>query len=94
MNTSEKVNVRKTSNYPEQRPLSELELLAHVERHFYERPATRIYVAPQRYIEPAFFELALHGMRASFESREEYEASARVKKLLEVLEGRRCKPTP
>lgn len=39
MNTSEKYSVVKTSNYPEQKLLSELELLDHLERHFTGNPA-------------------------------------------------------
>jgi hypothetical protein len=78
--------VKKTSNYPAQRLLSEVELLAHLERHFGGKPAARIYVAPQCYIVPEFFEFALYGMLASFEQREEYEACARVLKLLKHIE--------
>jgi hypothetical protein len=80
--------VKKTSNYPAQRLLSELELLAHLERHYAGKPAARIYVAPRCYIVPEFFEFALYGMLASFEEREEYEACARVWILLKYIERR------
>ena len=80
--------VNKTSNYPAQRVLSEVDLLAHLERHFVGRPAARIYVAPGWYIEPDFFECALFGMLLSFEQREEYEICARVMKLLKQFERR------
>jgi hypothetical protein len=87
MNIKEEHKVVKTSNYPEQRLLSELELLAHLERHYAGNPAARIYVAPKCYIISEFFEHALFGMLASFEDREEYEACARIMKLLKIIEG-------
>ncbi|MBL7842093.1 MAG: hypothetical protein JNJ75_18245 [Cyclobacteriaceae bacterium] len=82
MHIQEKLKVRKTSNFPEQRFLSELELLNLIEQHYNGRPAARIYVAPMCYILPEFYEQALQGMLGSFEAREEYEACARVIKLL------------
>lgn len=82
MHIQEKLKVRKTSNFPAQRFLSEMELLALIEQHYNGRPAARIYVAPMCYIEPEFYEQALQGMLGSFEAREEYEACARVIKLL------------
>lgn len=85
MNTSEKYSVVKTSNYPEQKLLSELELLDHLERHFTGNPAARIYVAPRCYIIPAFYEHALRGMLASVEEQEEYEACGRIMKLLAMI---------
>lgn len=72
----------KTSNFPEQKLLSEVELLDRIEQHYNGRPAARIYVAPMCYIAPEFYEQALQGMLGSFEAREEYEACARVIKLL------------
>jgi hypothetical protein len=56
MHTQQKYNVVKTSNYPEQKLLSESELLLHLERHYSGNPATRIYVAPRCYIIPEFFQ--------------------------------------
>jgi hypothetical protein len=88
MNISKEIAVKKTSNYPEQRVLTELELLAHLERHYAGNPAARIYVAPKCYIIPEFFEFVLYGMLASFESCEAYEACARVMKLLQSIERR------
>jgi hypothetical protein len=85
MRTQEKYNVVKTSNYPEQKLLSELELLHHLERHYSGNPATRIYVAPRCYIKPEFFEFALIGMLKSFEEREEYEICSRIFKLLQSI---------
>lgn len=82
MHIQEKRNTRKTSNYPSQFYLNEAELLTLIEQHYNGRPAARIYVAPMCYILPEFFEQALQGMLGSFEAREEYEACARVIKLL------------
>jgi hypothetical protein len=65
--------------------LSEIELLAHLERHYAGNPAARIYVAPRCYIIPDFFEFALHGMLKSFEEKEEYEVCARVYKLIQSI---------
>lgn len=78
----QKSKVIKTSNFPQQKLLSELELLEHLERHYTQRPAARIYVAPRCYIIPEFYQLALRGMLASLEEQEEYEACARIIKLL------------
>jgi hypothetical protein len=86
MHTREKYNVVKTSNYPEQRLLSELELLHHLERHYAGNPATRIYVAPRCYIKPEFFQFALTGMLQSFEEQEEYEICSRIFKLLQFIQ--------
>jgi hypothetical protein len=82
MHTQQKLKVVKTSNFPGQKLLSEIELLDLLERHYHGRPATRIYVAPKCYITPEFYESALQGMLGSFEAQEEYEACARVIKLL------------
>lgn len=82
MHIQEKHNVIKTSNFPQQKLLSELELLDRIEQHYNGRPVARIYVAPMCYILPEFFEYALQGMLGSFEAREEYEACGRVIKLL------------
>jgi hypothetical protein len=76
-------NVVKTSNYPEQKLLTELELLEHLERHYNGNPAIRIYLAPRCYIIPEFYQHALRGMLVSFEEQEEYEACARIVKLLD-----------
>jgi hypothetical protein len=89
MNIKEEHNITKTSNYPEQKLLSELELLAHLERHYSGNPASRIYVAPRCYIIPEFFEHALLGMLVSFEEKEEYEVCARVYKLIQSLRRKR-----
>lgn len=82
MHIQEKLKRVKTSNFPEQRFLSEAELLTLIEQHYNGRPAARIYVAPMCYILPEFYEQALQGMLGSFEAKEEYEACARVIKLL------------
>ena len=82
MHTSQKYSVTKTSNFPEQRLLSELDLLEHLERHYNGNPAARIYVAPHCYIKPDFYQAALHGMLVSLEQQEEYEACARIVRLL------------
>lgn len=82
MPTQEKYKVIKTSNYPEQKLLSELELLEHLERHYKGKPAARIYVAPRCYIKPDFYQLALRGMLISFEEQEAFEACARIVKLI------------
>ena len=82
MRIPERSNVIKTSNFPEQKLLSEFELLDHLERHYNEQPAARIYVAPRCYIIPEFYQLALRGMLLSLEKQEEYEACARIVKLL------------
>ena len=82
MHIPQKCNATKTSNYPEQKLLSELELLGHLESHYGGNPATRIYVAPRCYIIPDFYQLALKGMLVSLEEQEEYEACARVLKIL------------
>lgn len=84
MNTPQKTQVTKTSNYPEQKRLSELELLDHLERHFNGNPAARIYVAPRCYIIPEFYEHALRGMLVSFEEQEAYEACARIMNILAI----------
>lgn len=78
-----KCSVVKTSNYPEQKLLSEIELLEHLERHYNGNPAARIYLAPRCYIIPEFYQHALRGMLVSFEEQEEYEACARIIKLLD-----------
>jgi hypothetical protein len=82
MHIQQKYKVTKTSNYPEQKLLSEFELLHHLERHYSGNPAARIYVAPRCYIKPEFYQFALRGMLASFEEREEYEICSRILKLL------------
>lgn len=82
MATLQKQRIAKTSNYPAQKYLSDLELLTLIEQHYNGRPAARIYVAPMWYILPEFFEQALQGMLGAFEAREEYEGCARVIKLL------------
>ena len=82
MQIQEKLKSVKTSNFPAQRFLSEMELLVLIEQHYNGRPAARIYVAPMCYILPAFYEQALQGMLGSFEAQEEYEACAKVIKLL------------
>ncbi len=82
MHIPQKCNVSKTSNYPAQKLLSELELLEHLERHYAGNRAARIYVAPHCYIKPDFYQHALRGMLVSLEEQEEYEACARVTKLL------------
>jgi len=89
MNIREELKVTKTSNYPEQKVLSEFELLVHLERHYAGNPAARIYVAPRCYIIPGFFEFALQGMLVSFEEREEYEMCARVYKLIQSIREKR-----
>lgn len=81
MHIQEKLKI-KTSNFPEQKLLSEVEILDRIEQHYNGRPAARIYVAPLCYIAPEFYEQALQGMLGSFEAREEYESCARVIKLL------------
>lgn len=85
MRTQEKYNVVKTSNYPEQKLLSEFELLHHLERHYSGNRASRIYVAPRCYIKSEFFQFALIGMLKSFEQREEYETCSRIFKLLQYV---------
>lgn len=82
MHIPEKYSVTKTSNFPEQKLLSELELLGHLERHYAGNPAARIYVAPHCYIKPDFYQYALRGMLISLEQQEDYEACARIMKLL------------
>ncbi len=82
MHIPQKFNVTKTSNYPEQKLLSELELLEHLARHYAGNPAARIYVAPRCYIISAFYQHALKGMLLSLEEQEKYEACARIVKLL------------
>lgn len=82
MATLQKQPVVKTSNYPAQKVLTEQQLLTLIEQHYNGRPAARIYVAPMQYILPEFYESALQGMLSNFEAREEYEACARVIKLL------------
>ncbi|MFZ2906517.1 MAG: hypothetical protein WAZ98_09975 [Cyclobacteriaceae bacterium] len=72
----------KTSNYPEQKLLTELELLERLESHYNGRPAARIYLAPRCFIIPEFYQHALQGMLVSLEEKEEYEACARILKLL------------
>lgn len=82
MHTPQKCSVTKTSNFPEQKLLSELELLEHLERHYAGNPAARIYVAPHCYIKPDFYQSALRGMLISLEKQEKFEACARIVKLL------------
>ena len=89
MNIKESLKVKKTSNYPEQKVLSEAELLAHLERHYSGNPAARIYVAPRCYIIPAYFEYALQGMLKSFVDKEEYELCSRVYALIQCIQERR-----
>lgn len=83
MHIPPRCNVVNTSNYPEQKLLSELELLEHLESHYHGSPVGRIYVAPRCYIIPEFYQSALRGMLVSLEEQEEYEACARIVKLLE-----------
>jgi hypothetical protein len=85
MHIQQNYKVTKTSNYPAQKLLTELELLQHLERHYAGNPAARIYVAPHCYIKPEFYSYALRGMLASFEGREEYEICARIVTLLKSL---------
>jgi hypothetical protein len=82
MRIPQKCSIAKTSNYPAQKLLSELELLEHLERHYSGNRAAHIYVAPHCYIKPDFYQLALQGMLVSFEEQEAYEACARIVKLL------------
>ena len=89
MNIKEEHKVSKTSNYPAQKLLTELELLAHIERHYAGNPATRIYVAPRCYIIPDFFEYALKGMLKSFEEKEEFETCVRVHNLIQSIRRKR-----
>jgi hypothetical protein len=84
MHIPQKCNTPKTSNFPEQKLLSELELLDLLENHYGGSPAARIYVAPRCYIIPDFYQPALRGMLVSLEEQEEYEACARIVKLLEL----------
>jgi hypothetical protein len=84
MHIPERSNVVKTSNFPEQRLLTELELLEHLEKHYNGCPAARIYLAPRCYIIPEFYVHALRGMLVSLEEQEEYEACARIVKLLNI----------
>jgi len=80
-------NVVKASNYPEQKLLTELELLEQLESHYNGKPAARIYLAPHCYIIPEFYRHALQGMLASLEEKEAYEACARILKLLNLKES-------
>ena len=82
MHIQPRCNVVKTSNYPEQRLLTELELLDHLEEHYNGKPAARIYLAPRCYIIPEFYQHALRGMLVSLGEKEEYEACARIVTLL------------
>ena len=86
MYTQKNYNAIKTSNYPEQKFLSEFELLCHLERHYSGNRAARIYVAPHCYIKPEFFHFALLGMLKSFELQEEFELCSRALKLLKNIE--------
>ncbi len=88
MHILQKYNGHNASNYPEQKLLSELELLDHLEKHYYETPSIRIYVAPRYYIIPPFFKHALRGMLVSLEEKAEYEACGRIMKLLHVIRRR------
>ena len=92
MSTRVKQRDFKTSNYPAQKRLSEYDLLRHLENHFSGRPASRIYLAPNCYINADFFESALRGMLKSFENCEAYEVCARVYRLLEQIEQERRSP--
>ena len=85
MNIKEEFKIEKTSNYPAQKVLSELELLAHFERHYAGNPAARIYVAPRCYIRPEFYPQALTGMLESFSQREEYETCTRIYNLIQSV---------
>lgn len=69
-------------NFPEQKPLSETEILEYLEAHFGGLPAKRIYLGQGYYIEHDFFIEALRGMIKSFEKREEYEVCNRIARLL------------
>ncbi len=69
-------------NYPEQKPLSETEILEYIEAHFSGLPAGRIYLGQGYYIEEDFYIEALRGMIKSFEKREEYEVCNRIARLL------------
>ncbi len=86
MQTQQNYRVIKTSNYPEQKLLTEFELLQHIERHYAGNRAARIYVAPRCYIKPEFYPYALRGMLKSFEGREAYEVCSRILTLLKSLE--------
>ena len=82
MHIQQKSRVAKTSNFPQQKLLTELELLEHLEMHYAGNPASRIYVAPHCYIKPDFYQSALRGMLVSMEKREAYEVCARIFRLL------------
>jgi hypothetical protein len=69
-------------NFPEQKPLSETEILEYIEAHFAGLPAQRIYLGQGFYIEEEFYAEALRGMLKSFEKKEEYEVCNRIARLL------------
>jgi len=69
-------------NFPEQKLLSETEILEYIEAHFSGLPARRIYLGQGFYIENEFYDEALRGMLQSFEKKEEYEVCNRIARLL------------
>lgn len=69
-------------NFPEQKLLSETEILEYIEAHFSGLFAQRIYLGQGFYIEDEFYKEALRGMLKSFEKREEFEVCNRIARLL------------
>jgi demethoxyubiquinone hydroxylase (CLK1/Coq7/Cat5 family) len=69
-------------NFPEQKPLSETDILEYIEAHMAGLPAQRIYLGQGFYIEQEFYGEALRGMLKSFEKKEEYEVCNRIARLL------------
>ncbi len=69
-------------NFPEQKELSETEILEYIEACFSGLPAQRIYLGQGFYIEAEFYSEALRGMLKSFEKKEEYEVCNRIARLL------------
>jgi hypothetical protein len=69
-------------NFPEQRELSETEILEYIEASLSGLPAQRIYLGQGFYIEDEFYCEALRGMLKSFEKKEEYEVCNRIARLL------------
>ena len=74
-------------NYPEQKELSETEILEYIEAHFSGLPAKRIYLGQGYYIENDFYMESLRGIIKSFEKREEYEVCNRIARLLFKNQG-------
>jgi hypothetical protein len=69
-------------NFPEQKQLSETEILEYIETHFLGLFGQRIYLGEGFYIEHGFYHEALRGMLRSFEKKEEYEVCNRIARLL------------